>query len=266
MDADSGYEKLYELFDSPLSRQIRREAYGEDVGQHSWVTSSELSIFVPALRLDAGRRLLDVGCGPAGPLTYIAANVGCQAVGLDISSAAISAARARVAAMGLDRMVTFQRADSNEPIPFATGSFDAVISLDVVLHLGNREAFFEEVARVLVRGGRFWFTDAGIITGPLSSEEVALRSAHGFTQFVPRGFTEQALERSQLTLVQVEDHTDHLIKNATGRIAARLEHRAELEALESAEGFDRERLYLETVVALAKRHALSRFAFVAERR
>jgi hypothetical protein len=43
VDADRGYEKLYEAFDLPLSRQIRREACGEDVGQHSWVTASELN-------------------------------------------------------------------------------------------------------------------------------------------------------------------------------------------------------------------------------
>jgi hypothetical protein len=140
-----------------------------------------------------------------------------------------------------------------------------VISLDVVLHLRDREVVFSEVARMLTRGGRFWFTDAGVVTGALSSQEVELRSARGYTQFVPPGFNERALERSRLTLVQVEDRTDDLLENATGPIAARLAHRAELEGVEGMEGFDREHRYLETVVALARRRALSRFAFVAER-
>ena len=35
-----GYESFYRDFDSPLMRQLRREAYGEDIGQHSWVTGS----------------------------------------------------------------------------------------------------------------------------------------------------------------------------------------------------------------------------------
>ena len=37
-----GYESFYREFDSPLMRQIRREAYGEDIGQHSWVGAEEL--------------------------------------------------------------------------------------------------------------------------------------------------------------------------------------------------------------------------------
>jgi SAM-dependent methyltransferase len=263
---ERGYENVYNTFDSPLSRQIRHEAHGEDIGQHSWVTASELNTYMAALRLGAERRLLDIGCGPAGPLTYIAARVGCQAVGLDVSDAAISAGRARAATLGLDRLITLQQADSNEPIPFTDMSFAAVISLDVVLHLRDRNALFSEVARVLTPGGRFWFTDAGIVTGPLSSREIELRSVRGYTQFAPPGFNELALERADLTVVQVEDQTDNLLKNAAGRMAARLAHRRELEAVEGMEEFDREQQYLETIVALATRRALSRFAFVAERR
>jgi SAM-dependent methyltransferase len=262
---ERGYEKVYDTFDSPLSRQIRREAHGEDVGQHSWVTASELNAYMAALPLGADTRLLDIGCGPAGPLTYIAAKVGCHAVGLDVSDAAISAGRARAATLGLDRLVTLRQADSNEPIPFTDRSFAAVISLDVVLHLRDRNALFSEVARVLTPGGRFWFTDAGIVTGPLSSRDVELRSVRGYTQFAPPGFNERALERAGLTVVQVEDQTDNLLKNAAGRMAARLAHRGELEAVEGMEEFDREHRYLETVVALATRRALSRFTFVAER-
>src|SRR5712691_9474596 len=73
---EHGYDKVYDTFDSPLSRQIRYEAHGVDVGQHSWVTASELNAYIAALRLGADTRLLDIGCGPAGPLTYIAAKVG----------------------------------------------------------------------------------------------------------------------------------------------------------------------------------------------
>jgi hypothetical protein len=43
-----GYDPLYPAFDSPLMRQLRQEAYGEDIGQHSWVTADEF-------RSDIGR-------------------------------------------------------------------------------------------------------------------------------------------------------------------------------------------------------------------
>lgn len=258
------YDDLYEAFDSPVMRQVRREAYGEDVGQHSWVTAVELDAYIPLLRLSQASRLLDVGCGPAGPITYVVAQAGCHAVGIDVSDEAIQAGRARVAAMGLARLIKLLQADSNEPMTFADGSFTVVLSLDVVLHLRDRTALFGEVARVLTPGGKFWFTDAGVVTGPVSAAEIDSRSIHGYTQFAPPGINERELERAGLKVTKVEDRTDGLLENAAGRLAARLAHRAEVLAVEGEDRFERQRRYLETVVALAQRGAMSRVAYVAE--
>ncbi|MGH8135347.1 MAG: hypothetical protein ACRER4_03285 [Steroidobacteraceae bacterium] len=35
------YESLYREFDSPQMRELRRDAYGEDISQHSWVSAEE---------------------------------------------------------------------------------------------------------------------------------------------------------------------------------------------------------------------------------
>ncbi len=37
-----GYEAFYRDFDSSLMQRLRREAYGEDIGQHSWVGADEV--------------------------------------------------------------------------------------------------------------------------------------------------------------------------------------------------------------------------------
>src|SRR5713101_6786445 len=125
------YDKLYEHFDSPLMRQLRAEAYGQDIGQHSWVTAEELLADIPKLKLSPESRLLDLGCGPAGPLTFIAAQTRCTAVGLDVSTNAIDAARARAASLKLSERITVQQADLNEPLPFTAAHFHAVLSIDV---------------------------------------------------------------------------------------------------------------------------------------
>src|SRR5215470_9838554 len=69
------YDATYHVFDSPLTRRLREEAYGEDIGQHSWVTAAELREDIPRLRLSVSSRLLDLGCGPCGPLTFIVSAV-----------------------------------------------------------------------------------------------------------------------------------------------------------------------------------------------
>jgi len=262
------YDKLYEHFDLPLMRQLRAEAYGQDIGQHSWVTAEELLGDIPKLKLSPESRLLDLGCGPAGPLTYIVAQTKCQAVGLDVSANAIAAARARAraASLGLSEQIILQQADLNEPLPFADARFDAVVSIDVILHLRDRAAIFEEVARVLAPAGRFLFTDAGVITGPVSSEEIQQRTPHGYAQFVPPGVNEQLLERAGFRLIETCNRTPALVKSAAGRLAARESRRIELEKLEGSATFQRQQQYLQTVLTLAQRAALSRIMYIAESR
>ena len=123
---------------------------------------------------------------------------------------------------------------------------------------------FGEIARVLVPGGRFVFTDAGVITGAVSNEEIRLRSLHGHTQFVSPGFNERMLARAGLRLLDQVDRTGSLLEVSSRRQAVRLAHRAELESQEGVEGFDRQQRYLETVCALSRRKAVARVMYVAE--
>ena len=262
----NGYDAIYEEFESPAMRKVRREAYGKDIGQHSWVTVEELEEDIPQLRLTRASRLLDIGCGPCGPLVFAAKRLGCQGNGVDISRKAIAAARARVAAYGLEKVVTVGIADLNERLPFDGNVFDGVMSLDVVVHLHDRAQAFREVARVLLPGGRFLFTDAGVITGPVSNDEIRQRAFHGHTQFGPLGFNERMLELAGFHLVECIDRTANLLKNATGRLNARLKHRADLERVEGSAGFARQQQYLETVVGLSRRGAMSRMMYLAERK
>lgn len=134
------------------------------------------------------------------------------------------------------------------------------------MHLRDRAAIFGEVVRVLAPGGRFLFTDAAVITGPVSSEEIQRRTPHGYAQFVPPGVNEQLLERAGFRLIERSDRTPTLLSSARGRLTARESRRIELEELEGSPAFLRQQQYLETVVALAEKAALSRIMYLAESR
>ena len=54
---------------------------------------------------------------------------------------------------------------SFEDIPLPAGGIGVVWSQDAILHSGNRKKVFEEVHRVLAKGGQFIFTD------PMQSED-----------------------------------------------------------------------------------------------
>jgi cyclopropane fatty-acyl-phospholipid synthase-like methyltransferase len=259
-----GYDPLYAAFDSPLMRQFRQEAYGEDIGQHSWVTADELRSDIARLSLTTSSRLLDVGCGPCGPLVFAIMSIGCIGTGLDVSRSAIESGRARASAAGIQDRIALCEADLNLPVHFDGSSFDAAIALDVVVHLRNRKAFLQEISRLLVPTGKLLFTDAGVITGPISNEEIEWRSVNGYTQFVSPGVNEGLLESARFRLIDQENRTGSVLLNANGRLRAMLAHRAEIETLTGKAEFARQQRYLETVVALSARGALSRIMYFAE--
>ena len=67
----SHYDANYGNFQTDLYEAIRREAFGEDIGQNSWLTAGELDGFLPWLDLAHGKTLLDVACGAGGPALRI---------------------------------------------------------------------------------------------------------------------------------------------------------------------------------------------------
>jgi hypothetical protein len=48
------YDANYGNFQTELYAQIRREAFGEDIGQNSWLTADELDKFLGFLDLSPG--------------------------------------------------------------------------------------------------------------------------------------------------------------------------------------------------------------------
>jgi SAM-dependent methyltransferase len=139
------------------------------------------------------------------------------------------------------------------------------MSLDAVIHVGERAQLFGEVARLLRPGGRFLFTDGGVITGPVSNEEMRRRTPNGTAYFVPLGWNDSLLERAGLRLIEVEDRTASAARNATGRLVATRAHRGELEREISSEGVDTQISFLETVAEVSRRRALSRIMYLSEK-
>src|SRR5262249_61024461 len=91
--ADRAYDSVYREFDSPLMRRVREEAYGEDIGQHSWVRADELRADAVRLRLGPSSRFLDLGCGPCGPPTFVGDLSGCPGAGAAVSVSALAPGR-----------------------------------------------------------------------------------------------------------------------------------------------------------------------------
>lgn len=257
------YDATYGRFEDVLYREIRRETWGEDIGQNGWITTEEQDRFIEWLSLGPGQRVLDVACGSGGPTLRIAERTGATVVGVDINADAVAAGRRQAEARGLGEAASFEVVDGQRLLRFEDGSFDAVMCIDAINHLADRARVLADWARVLKPGGRLLFTDPIVVTGPLTNEEIAIRSSVGFFLFVAPNTDERMLAGVGLNLTVKEDVTDALAKTAARWHTAREKRTAELTRIEGGATFDGQQQFLEVAARIAAERRLSRFAYVA---
>ncbi len=114
------------------------------------ITNQAIPHVLGAIGALAGRRLLDVCCGP-GHLAGAAAAGGAEAVGVDFAPTMIERARRHHPA------VPFLVGDA-EHLPHADAHFDAVACVFGVMHLPNPDLAMAEARRVLRPAGILAFT------------------------------------------------------------------------------------------------------------
>jgi SAM-dependent methyltransferase len=260
------YDANYNRFSTDLYARIRQEAFGEDIGQNSWLTADEHDLFIAWMSLTPRSRLLDVACGSGVTTIRVARRTGCDVVGVDLHENAVAAGRSAAQHAGLTGRARFERADASQPLPFGEASFDAVLCIDAINHLPNRKAVLTEWARVLRPGGVLVFTDPIVVTGPLTGEEMSIRSSIGFFLFVPPGTDERLLSETGFDVTDVLDRTDNMAVTARRRREVRDTYAGDLRRIEGEETFDGQQRFLHVAATLAFERRLSRFAFRAVRR
>ncbi|HET6173230.1 MAG TPA: class I SAM-dependent methyltransferase [Gaiellales bacterium] len=259
------YGSYYRDFAADVYSEIRREEFGEDLGQNNWQTLAELEGFAAQLQLAPERRLLDVACGSGGPGLHLARLSGCEVTGVDREKSGLANARRIAHESGLGARALFVQADASEALPFPDASFDAILCLDALNHLPGRPGVFADWARLLLPGGRLVVTDPVTVTGLVASDELAARSSIGYFEFAPPGEDERLLIAAGLKVLAVEDLTETVAAVARRRCSVRAERAEALRQLEGAEAFDFRQRFLDMVATLARERRMSRFALLAEK-
>ncbi|MBT8401947.1 MAG: class I SAM-dependent methyltransferase [Rhodothermia bacterium] len=259
------YGSQYGNFETDLYAQIRSETYDEDIGQNGWLTAAEQDLFVKWLDLGPDSRLLDVACGSGGPTLRIATLTGCSVAGVDIHDDGIRNAQHIAKERGLVEQATFQQADGATRLPFADTTFDAVMCIDAINHLPDRERVLTEWHRVLKPGGRLLFTDPIIVTGPLTDKEIAIRASIGFFLFVPDGTDDRMLKSAGFEILRRENRTSNMADVAERWRHARGRRENDLRRAEGDADFDGQQLFFSVCAKLANERRLSRIAYCARR-
>lgn len=245
--------------------QVRRLTYGDDLGQSGWLSADELERFAAWLGVGGNSRLLDVGCGSGGPALRLAEQTGASVVGVDLLEEGIANGTRLARERGLADRVRFVQVDASGRLPFDDGSFDAVLSIDVMCHLPNRLEILREWHRVTAPGARVIYTDPTIVTGLVTDAEIADRSAVGIYVFSAETVNEAVLTGAGFELSRVEDLTENMAAMAGRWHDAREQFSRDLLDDEGGKTFEGIQRFLAACHLLASERRLSRYAFLAQR-
>lgn len=139
-------------FDEEAARQLVAAYTTPDIVAQR---ASVVSMLAP----EAGEHVLDIGVGPGFLATEIAAEVGVggRVCGIDISDDMLEIARARDG--GQDAATVELARGGAEEIPYADGSFDVVVTTQVLEYVSDVPQALAEIHRVLKPGGRVLILD-----------------------------------------------------------------------------------------------------------
>ena len=86
------FDSTYSNFTEEVLDAIRKETFGVDIGQNSWLTVDEYERWLPWLNLTGDSHLLEVASGSGGPARYVARTTGCRVTGIDANESGVATA------------------------------------------------------------------------------------------------------------------------------------------------------------------------------
>jgi ubiquinone/menaquinone biosynthesis C-methylase UbiE len=150
--------------------------------------------------LEAGSRLLDVGCGSGASVEFLIEKFKLDAMGIDPSAEMLALGLQRCAGLPIFR-------GSAEKLDFAGESIDAVLSECSLSHYADMHQALREFHRVLSANGRLIVSDIYIRGDRFQNEAFDHRSSVMKPEIVLRHLKAHGFE-----VILFEDHTDKLIQ------------------------------------------------------
>jgi len=122
-----------------------------------------LESLAEVLFIDAGQKVLDLGCGKALTSVFLAREFGARVWATDLWIDAESN-RCRIEAAGVGDLVEVVHAEAHN-LPFEAGFFDAIVSVDAYQYFGTADLYIGYATELLREGGRI-----GIVVPSLVAE------------------------------------------------------------------------------------------------
>ena len=126
--------------------RLNYDDLAEQYSQNRRIHPGVLQNLLETSHLTERQSVLEVGCGTGNYILAIQAAAGCISYGIDPSVKMLKVAHQH------GGQVHFRQACA-EKLPFPDDSFDLLFTVDVIHHVVDRDAFFDEAERVLKPSG-----------------------------------------------------------------------------------------------------------------
>lgn len=168
--------------------------------------------------LDAGDRVLDIGCGLGGLVRYLASEVGCQVTGVDLTPDYVALAQEFTALTGLADRAEFVTGSALD-LPFADRAFSAAMSFHVGMNIADRATKYAEAARVLEPRGTLVIYD--VLKGPEDGMlfPVPWADTAETSHLVTMEELRHLLVAAGFSIVEEEDRTPTVLAHHRARVA-----------------------------------------------
>ncbi|KAG7291940.1 C-24(28) sterol reductase [Staphylotrichum longicolle] len=179
------------------------ESFYQAIARHEHYLAMKVGI-------QAGMKVLDVGCGIGGPAREIAKFTDAHITGLNNNDYQIERATRYAQKEGLSNQLKFVKGDFMQ-MSFPDESFDAVYAIEATVHAPKLEGVYSEIFRVLKPGGVFgvyeWLMTDNYDNNNLEHRDIrlAIEEGNGISNMVPISEGLAAMKAAGFELLHHED-------------------------------------------------------------
>jgi len=172
-----------------------------------------------AVEVTASDVVLDAGCGMGGSSIWLAANVGCEVLGINITDYQLDVAITAAKRQQLESLARFEVRDyTSTELP--SERFTVVWALESVVHAVSKPDFATEAFRLLKPGGRLVLAEYMVRDDPpIDSAEAEILKVWLEGWAMPSLLSEEMYRRvlgsAGFGQVSVRDITDHVLPSLT---------------------------------------------------
>ncbi|MEN5207737.1 class I SAM-dependent methyltransferase [Stenotrophomonas terrae] len=131
----------------PTGERVIEDVYMHSIGAYT-IYAMHAASYGFVEKLCSEKKVLDLGCGSGYGAMRLSKTAN-EVHGVDVAEDAISYAKERFKNANLH----FRKIDPSKQLPFATASFDVVLSFQVIEHVSDEDGYLREARRLLKPGG-----------------------------------------------------------------------------------------------------------------